>query len=84
MTMGTMSTTHNKRIVMVWLAENCTVSGIIRCSNSKIAETFGWSQPYALKILNSLVSGGQLEELQKGTGHRPTKYRVSSLRIMIS
>lgn len=68
----------NQFFVWQWLQDNCTVAGVIRCSNSKIADEFGWSQPYALKILRYLVKVGCLEELQKGTGHRPTKYRVLS------
>jgi hypothetical protein len=72
------SMTKNQRIVMVWLQENCSASSVIRCSNSEVAEVFGWSQPYGKKILSSLVEDGYLEVLQKGTGHRPTKYKVSS------
>jgi DNA-binding Lrp family transcriptional regulator len=69
--------TSNQRLVLQWLQDNCTESGFIKCSNSKIADEFGWSQPYALKMLRKLVDLGYLEELQKGIGHRPTKYRVS-------
>ncbi len=43
----------------------------------EVAQAFGWSQVHGKRILSSLVKAGYLEELQKGTGHRATKYRVS-------
>lgn len=67
----------NHQFVMQWLVDRCSNSGVIRVSNSEIALVFGWSQPYAKKILSKLIQAGYLEELQKGTGHRATKYRVS-------
>ena len=70
--------TNNQRVVLCWLRENCSAVGIIRVSNSEIAEIFGWSQQYTQKILSNLVKAGYLEERQKGMGHRATKYRVSS------
>jgi len=70
--------TSNQRLVLAWLKDNCSAIGIIKVSNSELGSVFGWSQPYAKKILSSLVNAGHLEELQKGMGHRATKYRVSS------
>jgi hypothetical protein len=66
----------NQSIVLRWLQKNCSASGVIRRSTSEIAEEFGWSQPYATKILSSLVDEGLIVVLQKGTGHRASKYRV--------
>jgi hypothetical protein len=70
--------TRNQQSVLRWLRSYCNASGFIKVSNSEIAEVFGWSQQYTQKILSSLVSAGYLEELQKGAGHRPTRYRVSA------
>lgn len=69
--------TRNQLSVLRWLRNYCSVASTIRVSNSEIAEVFGWSQPYAKRILSGLVENGSLQVLQKGTGHRPTKYLVS-------
>lgn len=71
--------TRNQRLVLVWFAEHCSARGIVRVSNTEIGLIFGWSQPYAKKILNSLVDAEELVVLQKGISHRPTKYQVTSI-----
>jgi hypothetical protein len=70
--------TKSQRLVLVWLKERCSHSGVIRVSNQEVAQAFGWSQVHGKRILNSLVEQGHLEELQKGIGRRATKYRVSA------
>jgi hypothetical protein len=70
--------THNQRLVLGWLKEHCNSAGVVRVGSPEIGLIFGWSHQYTRKILSSLVSAGHLEELQKGTGRRPTKYRVTS------
>lgn len=69
--------TRNQRLVLVWLQDNCSDSGIIRVSNRELESVFDWSHQYTQKILSYLVGTGYLEELQKGTGRRATKYRLS-------
>lgn len=68
--------TKNQRSVLRWLQERCSASGIIRCSQAEIALEFCWSQPYALKILRSMVEDELLQELHKGKGHGASKYRI--------
>jgi hypothetical protein len=70
--------TKNQRLALVWCQEHCSAVGIVRVSNSELALILGWSQQYTQKILSSLVRDGELVERQKGTGHRPTKYQVTS------
>jgi len=70
--------TSNQRVVLRWLRKHCSDSGVIRVSNRELEVIFSWSHQYTQKILSSLVSAGYLEELQKGTGHRATRYLVSS------
>lgn len=62
---------------MQWLRDNCADSGVIRVSNRELESVFEWSHQYTQKILSGLISAGYLEELQKGTGRRATKYRLS-------
>jgi hypothetical protein len=75
--------TKNQKILLHWLQENCNAVGIIRGSNSEIAEELGWSQQYTQRLLGSLVDDGNLEILQKGTGHRPSKYKIKSPRARV-
>lgn len=70
--------TRNQLSVLRWLRSYCDAASIIRVSNSEIAEVFGWSQPYAKRILSKLVASGYLEVLQPGAGHRATRYLVTS------
>src|SRR5580765_117096 len=70
--------TRNQRLILRWLRERCSASGIIRCSSTEIADEFGLSQSQALRIMWALEDLGYLETVQKGKGRGPTKYRVLS------
>ena len=72
--------TKNQRLVLVWCEDHCNVQGIVRVGSTEIGLIFGWSRQYTKKILKALVDDGSLEVLQVGTGHRPTKYQVASIR----
>jgi hypothetical protein len=76
---GIESVTRNQRLVLVWFEDHCSLRGIVKVSNSEIGLIFGWSQPYAKRILKNLTDSGNLEILQKGIGRRPTKYQVTSI-----
>lgn len=67
----------NQQIVLRWLWENRDSTDIIKVSNGKVAEQFGWSRQYAQKILAGLVAAGYLVERRVGTGQRPTIYSFS-------
>lgn len=70
--------TKNQRLVLRWFESNCNNSGVIKVGIVEIGQIFHWSHQYTHKILNQLISKGCLEELQKGTGRRVTKYLVVS------
>lgn len=68
--------TKNQRLIINWIRDRCSASGVIRCSGSEIALEFGFSQQYAARLLKDLLDDGHLEELSKGGGHRASKYRL--------
>lgn len=76
---GSSSVTRNQRLVLVWFEDHCSARGIVRVSSPEIGLIFGWSHQYTQKILKYHIDSGNLEELQKGVGRRPTKYLVTSV-----
>lgn len=68
--------TKNQRIVLRWLADSCSASGVVKVSAWELSLSFGWSRQYTRMILKQLVDCGKLSVLRQGTGHGATKFRV--------